>query len=32
MENGKLVLVAELLATVLDPVAPKEGRFSSWGN
>lgn len=32
MENGKLVLVAELLATVVEPVAPTEGRFSSWGN
>lgn len=32
MENSGLALVAELLATVVEPVEPKEGRFSSWGN
>lgn len=32
MEYGKLVLVAELLATIVEPVEPKEGSFRSWGN
>lgn len=27
-----MVVVAELLATVVEPIEPKEGRLSSWGN
>lgn len=32
VENGGLLLAAELLGAVLEPAAPSEGRFNSDGN